>query len=54
MFLADIFTVHANVVGLPAISVPNGITESGLPVGFQILGADFSEKKLLEFASEII
>ena len=54
MFLADIFTVHANVVGLPAISVPNGITEGGLPVGFQILGADFSEKKLLEFASEII
>lgn len=54
MFLADIFTVHANVVGLPAISVPNGITESGLPVGFQILGADFSEKKLLEFATEII
>jgi aspartyl-tRNA(Asn)/glutamyl-tRNA(Gln) amidotransferase subunit A len=54
MFLADIFTVHANVVGLPAISVPNGITEGGLPVGFQILGADFSEKKLLEFASKII
>ncbi len=54
MFLADIFTVHANVVGLPAISVPNGITKGGLPVGFQILSADFSEKKLLEFASEII
>lgn len=54
MFLADIFTVHANVVGFPAISVPNGITEGGLPVGFQILGADFSEKKLLEFASKII
>jgi aspartyl-tRNA(Asn)/glutamyl-tRNA(Gln) amidotransferase subunit A len=49
-FLADIFTVHANVVGYPSVSVPNGITSSGLPIGFQVLGMDFEEKNMLEFA----
>ncbi|MCP9766759.1 Asp-tRNA(Asn)/Glu-tRNA(Gln) amidotransferase subunit GatA [Lacihabitans sp. LS3-19] len=53
MFLADIFTVHANVVGLPSISIPNGETVDGLPVGFQILGTEFEEKKMLEFALNI-
>ncbi len=53
MFLADIFTVHANVVGLPSISIPNGETGSGLPVGLQILGTEFEEKKMLAFALNI-
>ena len=50
MFLADIFTVHANVVGFPSISIPNGTTSSNLPIGFQILGKNFDEKRMLSFA----
>ena len=53
LFLADIFTVHANVIGLPCISIPNGKTETGLPVGFQIMGPTFGEKNMLEFAINI-
>ena len=52
-FLADIFTVHANVVGHPAISIPNGQTTEGLPIGFQVLGTEFGEKNLLNFAFNI-
>jgi aspartyl-tRNA(Asn)/glutamyl-tRNA(Gln) amidotransferase subunit A len=50
MFLADIFTVHANVVGFPSISIPNGTTATNLPIGFQILGKNFDEKRMLSFA----
>lgn len=53
MFLADIFTVHANVVGMPSISIPNGKNSEGLPIGFQILGSEFAEKKMLEFALNV-
>lgn len=53
MFLADIFTVHANVVGNPAISIPNGLDSSGLPIGFQILAKEFEEAKMLNFANLI-
>lgn len=53
MFLADIFTVHANVVGFPSISIPNGETSGGLPVGLQILGTEFEEKKMLTFALNV-
>lgn len=52
-YLADVFTVHANVVGLPAISIPNGKNGEGLPFGFQILGRAFGEKDLLNFAKHI-
>ncbi len=50
MFLTDIFTVHANVVGFPALSLPNGKSSEGMPVGFQILGSNFKETDLLDFA----
>ncbi len=53
MFLADIFTVHANVVGLPSISIPNGVSAEGLPIGFQVLGTEFGEKNMLEFALNV-
>lgn len=53
MFLADIFTVHANVVGLPSISIPNGTSAEGLPIGFQVLGTEFGEKNMLEFALNV-
>ena len=45
--LEDIFTVQANIVGCPAISVPNGIHSNGLPIGLQIMGRDFEEGNLL-------
>jgi aspartyl-tRNA(Asn)/glutamyl-tRNA(Gln) amidotransferase subunit A len=53
MYLEDIFTVQANVVGIPAISIPNGTDENGLSVGFQIASSHFQEEKLLKFANEI-
>lgn len=49
-FLADIFTVQANVTGVPAISLPLGTDEQGLPVGIQVLAGAFQEEKLLAFA----
>jgi aspartyl-tRNA(Asn)/glutamyl-tRNA(Gln) amidotransferase subunit A len=49
MYLADIFTVPANLAGLPAISVPCGLA-SGLPVGLQLLGRPFDEVTLLRAA----
>lgn len=52
-YLADIFTVHANVCGLPALSLPNGQNAAGLPYGLQILAPAFAEKDLLNFAKHI-
>ncbi|MCS6796250.1 MAG: Asp-tRNA(Asn)/Glu-tRNA(Gln) amidotransferase subunit GatA [Raineya sp.] len=49
MFLADIFTVQANVVGIPGLSIPCGMDEKGLPIGLQILAPHFKEEKLLAF-----
>ena len=53
MYLEDIFTVQANLVGNPAISVPNGIHTNGLPIGFQIMGRDFDEANLLNLAKQL-
>ena len=53
MYLEDIFTVQANIVGCPAISVPNGIHSNGLPIGLQIMGRDFEEGNLLNLANQI-
>jgi aspartyl-tRNA(Asn)/glutamyl-tRNA(Gln) amidotransferase subunit A len=50
MYLADIFTVSANVAGLPAISVPVGKTAKGLPIGAQLLANYFNEDLLLKIA----
>ncbi|HEY7516632.1 MAG TPA: Asp-tRNA(Asn)/Glu-tRNA(Gln) amidotransferase subunit GatA [Vicinamibacteria bacterium] len=49
MYLADIFTVPANLAGIPGISLPCGLT-SGLPVGLQLLGRPFDEATLLRLA----
>jgi aspartyl-tRNA(Asn)/glutamyl-tRNA(Gln) amidotransferase subunit A len=46
MYLSDIFTVSANIAGIPSISVPAGFSKKGLPVGFQIMGPRFSEETL--------
>jgi aspartyl-tRNA(Asn)/glutamyl-tRNA(Gln) amidotransferase subunit A len=50
MQYADLLTVPANHAGVPGISVPAGFDRSGLPVGVQLLGPDFSEAKLLRIA----
>lgn len=50
MYLSDIFTISANLAGLPAISVPCGFTKKGLPVGMQILGKPFAEETILKVA----
>jgi aspartyl-tRNA(Asn)/glutamyl-tRNA(Gln) amidotransferase subunit A len=53
MYLADIFTVHANVVGNPAIAIPNGQDERKMPIGIQIMAPNFGEKGMLAFAKHI-
>jgi len=50
MYLADVFTVSANLVGLPAISVPCGFTAGRLPIGLQLTGRRFDEATLLRVA----
>jgi aspartyl-tRNA(Asn)/glutamyl-tRNA(Gln) amidotransferase subunit A len=50
MYLGDIFTVSANLTGLPAISVPAGFTPGRLPVGFQLMSRRFDEATLFRLA----
>ncbi len=50
MYLSDIFTISANLAGIPGISVPCGFSREGLPVGLQILANHFNEEKLLKVA----
>ena len=50
MYLQDIYTVQANLSGVPAISIPAGVHSSGLPFGVQIMAADFQEGPMLAFA----
>jgi aspartyl-tRNA(Asn)/glutamyl-tRNA(Gln) amidotransferase subunit A len=53
MYLADIYTVTADLAGIPGISVPCGNTQSGLPIGLQVLGRHFDESTVLRVASSI-
>lgn len=48
MYLSDIFTVHANLAGLPAISLPLGQHSSNLPFGLQLMAAPFEEEKMMK------
>jgi len=50
MYLADIYTISANLAGIPGLSMPCGFDQAGLPIGLQILGPAFSEAKLLRIA----
>jgi aspartyl-tRNA(Asn)/glutamyl-tRNA(Gln) amidotransferase subunit A len=54
MYLADLFSVQANVVGVPAISVPCGTDRKGLPIGLQVIADDFEESKLLHFSNYLL
>lgn len=51
MYLSDIYTVAVNLAGLPAVSLPCGKDSQGLPVGMQIIGDCFQEKKILQTAA---
>jgi len=54
MYLADIFTVQANMVGIPGIAFPVGTHESGLPVGLQLMAGKLKEAELLAFSKQIV
>ncbi|MDX2190695.1 MAG: Asp-tRNA(Asn)/Glu-tRNA(Gln) amidotransferase subunit GatA [Bacteroidota bacterium] len=53
MYLADIFTVSANIIGAPGISIPIGKDSEGLPIGLQIMAPDFKEEELLKFSYQL-
>jgi aspartyl-tRNA(Asn)/glutamyl-tRNA(Gln) amidotransferase subunit A len=50
MYLSDIYTISINLAGLPAISVPCGLSKAGLPIGLQVIGRAFEEETLLRAA----
>jgi aspartyl-tRNA(Asn)/glutamyl-tRNA(Gln) amidotransferase subunit A len=50
MYMGDIYNVSVNLAGLPAAALPCGFDKQGLPIGFQLIGDAFSEKKLIDAA----
>ena len=50
MYLSDIYTISVNLAGLPGLSIPCGMDSKGLPIGLQMIGDCFSEKKLIRAA----
>jgi len=54
MYLADLFSVQANVAGIPAISIPCGSDSNGLPIGLQVMADDFEEAKLFQFSNILL
>ncbi len=54
MFLADIYTVYANLVGIPAISLPLFQHSSGLPYGLQVMTSQFNELPLLRLSKIMV
>jgi len=54
MYLEDIFTVQANITGLPAISLPLGKHSNGLPFGVQLMARKYNEMTLLTFSKELM
>lgn len=54
MYLADLFSVQANVAGVPAIALPCGVDKQGLPIGLQVIADDFEESKLFHFSNSLM
>lgn len=52
MYLADIYTISVNLAGLPALSMPCGLSDGGLPLAFQLIGKPFAEGQLLQMAAD--
>ena len=53
MYLADVMTVPASIAGLPAMSVPAGVSSEGLPIGVQLIGNHHADHSLLMLAQEV-
>jgi aspartyl-tRNA(Asn)/glutamyl-tRNA(Gln) amidotransferase subunit A len=53
MYLEDVFTVPVNLAGLPAMSVPAAVTDTGLPIGLQVIGKTFDEATILQVGKAI-
>ncbi len=53
MYLTDVFTIPANLSGHPAISVPVGLDDSGLPIGFQVMAPALGEEVMYRVAGEV-
>lgn len=53
MYMSDILTISANLAGIPGLSMPVGLDENGMPIGLQIMGNHFQEKKILTVAKKI-
>jgi len=53
MYMEDLFTVRANVVGIPAISIPYGKDNNGMPIGLQVMTRHFNEHGLMDFSNQI-
>ncbi|MFN5169563.1 MAG: Asp-tRNA(Asn)/Glu-tRNA(Gln) amidotransferase subunit GatA [Cyclobacteriaceae bacterium] len=54
MYLADLYSVQANVAGVPALALPCGRDKRGLPIGLQVLGNDFDESGLFQFSKVLL
>lgn len=54
LYLEDIFTVHANIVGIPAVSLPTGHHSNGLPFGIQFMAPSYKDEHLLALANQIM
>lgn len=54
MYLQDVFTVQANLAGIPAISLPYATTKTGLPIGMQLMASRFEEAELLSISNSIM
>ena len=50
MYMSDVYTIGANLCGLPAVSVPCGVDKDKMPVGVQFIGKAFDDYKLMELA----
>lgn len=50
MYLSDVFTISANLAGIPAVSIPIGFNKDSLPIGLQIMASHFADGKMLSFA----
>jgi aspartyl-tRNA(Asn)/glutamyl-tRNA(Gln) amidotransferase subunit A len=50
LYLSDIYTISLNLAGNCGISIPNGVSKEGLPIGLQLIGPILGEKKILQAA----
>lgn len=50
MYLGDIYTVSVNMAGLPAMSLPCGLSKNQMPIGLQLIGRPFGEKEIIRAA----